>query len=77
MPQLDLSDDQAHALKRYLRAKLDGERFPLWSAYNPIREVLAMLDPPKPRTDTFPTVKVYAPPRATAKQRRGRDPRDR
>jgi hypothetical protein len=70
MPQLDLSDDQAEALTRYLRAKLDGERFPSWSAYDPIREVIAMLDPPKPKSGAFPPPKVYAPPRATAKQRR-------
>jgi hypothetical protein len=75
MPQLDLTDNQAEALKLYLRAKLDSERFPLWSAYNPIREVLAMLDPPKPRADPLPPPKIYAPPRGTAKQRRGMDPR--
>jgi hypothetical protein len=45
----------------------------MWSAYDPIREVLAMLDPPKPKPAP-PPAKIYAPPRATAKQRRG-DPR--
>lgn len=74
MATFELSDDQMDALVRYVRAKLAAERFPNWSAYRPLREALDVLTPPKPRVPSSP-VKIYAPPRATAQQRRGRDPR--
>ncbi len=44
---LDLTDEQHQALAAYLRRKLDDEKFRHSPTLAPIKEVLAMLDPPK------------------------------
>ena len=45
---LDLTDEQRDALAQYLRTKLDAEKYRLSPILDPIKEVLAMLEPPKP-----------------------------
>jgi hypothetical protein len=48
---LDLTDDEAAALARYLRGKLDDERFPFAPRLDPLKAILAKLDPPAPRPE--------------------------
>jgi hypothetical protein len=72
MPPPDLTDEDLDVIVRYARRKFDTERWPLSAEMRPIREALEKLAPK--RAPSLPP-KVYAPPRATAKQRRGRDPR--
>jgi hypothetical protein len=43
---LDLTDDEAAALTRYLRQRLDGERFQFAPRLDPLKAILAKLDPP-------------------------------
>ena len=45
---LDLADEQHQALAAYLRKSLDAEKYRLAPNLDPIKEVLAMLEPPKP-----------------------------
>ena len=66
--QLDLTDDEAKTLIAYVRKKYGEERYPLSIELRPLREVLDKIDPPKKRAPS-PPPKIYAPPRATAKQR--------
>lgn len=66
--KLDLTDEQQTALATYLRTKLDAERYRYDPALRPIKEVLAMLDPPKPRVE-MPEI-PSAPKRGKTKQRR-------
>jgi hypothetical protein len=72
MPPIDLSSDELDILVTYARQKFASECWPFSAQMRPVREVLDKLKPPK---QPAPPAKVYAPPRATAKQRRGRDPR--
>jgi hypothetical protein len=44
---LDLTAEQQQALAAYLRRALDAEKYRLAPALLPIKEVLAMLEPPK------------------------------
>lgn len=48
---LDLTDDEAAALARYPRQKLDDERFPVAPRLDPLKAILAKLDPPAPRPE--------------------------
>ena len=45
---LHLTDEQQQALAAYLRRTLDAEKYRLAPSLAPIKEVLAMLEPPKP-----------------------------
>jgi hypothetical protein len=54
---VDLPDEEAAALTRYLRQKLDDERFPLAPRLNPLKAVLAKVDPPAPRPEPLPPLK--------------------
>jgi hypothetical protein len=59
---LDLTDEQAAALTAYLRNKLDREKYWLSPTLRPIREILAMLDPPKPKPDPSAALRHIGPP---------------
>ena len=67
MPLSDLSEDEGKILIDYARKKFADERWPYSQQIRPVRDVLDKLKakPPLPAPP-----KVYAPPRATAKQRR-------
>ena len=69
--QLDLTDDELAALTRLLKRTLDTDRFPLSPRLDPLKAILAKIEPPKP-LEPRPSPKVYAPPRASTRQRRGR-----
>lgn len=58
---LDLSDEEAAALTNHLRARLpaarqaiDYARYPLAPRLDPLKSILAKLDPPKPRPEPLP-----------------------
>jgi hypothetical protein len=46
---LDLSDDEAAALTKHLRRAIDEARYPLAPRLDPLKAILARLEPPKPR----------------------------
>ena len=59
------------ALTRLLRDAIVGDPYPFSSRICALQQILDMLDPPLIR-ETPPPLKVYAPPRAKAGQRRWR-----
>jgi hypothetical protein len=71
---LELSDEEKQVLAKHLHSYLDYHRYPFSREIRPLKAVLERLDPPKPKPEPTP-IKIYAPPKATAKQRRSRDPR--
>jgi hypothetical protein len=48
---LDLSDDEAAALTKHLRQALDYARYPLAPRLDPLKAILAKLDPPAPKPE--------------------------
>jgi hypothetical protein len=51
---LELSDDEAAALARHLRQALNNHRYPLAPRLDPLKSVLAKLEPPTPPTSEPP-----------------------
>jgi hypothetical protein len=51
---LDLTEDEKLALVRLLRKTLDEDRFPFAPRLDPIKAILAKLDPPAPRPEPPP-----------------------
>jgi hypothetical protein len=66
---LELDPDEERALVAELKRVIRDDRFPLSRRIRTLRAILDKLVPPAPRAP-LPPLKVYAPPRATAKQRR-------
>jgi hypothetical protein len=54
---LELTDQEAAALARYLRRKLDDERFPFAPRLDPVKAILAKLEPTAPRPEPLPPLK--------------------
>jgi len=69
---LPLADDEKTALAALLKRTIDADRYPLSPRIGTLRGILAKLEGPRPAPVTLPPLKVYAPPRARAKQRRAR-----
>jgi hypothetical protein len=69
MPNLELTDEERAALLRLIKKALDTDRYPLSPRVYPLRSILDKLEP-QPVREPRPAPKVYAPPKATAKQRR-------
>jgi hypothetical protein len=67
---IDLTDEETAALARVLSDTIDGDRFPLSPRIQTLKAVLAKIRP-EPVREPLPPPKVYAPPRAKARQRRG------
>jgi hypothetical protein len=67
---LDLTDDEAAALLRELDALIDGDRYFMSQRIKTLRAIRAKIRPEPVREPLKPPPKQYAPPRATAKQRR-------
>ena len=65
-----LTDDEKTALTALLKRTIDDDRYPLSPRISQLRGILAKLEPPKPAPAPQPTLKAYAPPRGSAKQRR-------
>jgi hypothetical protein len=66
----DLTDDEVVTLARYLRQKLDDERFPLAPRLDPVKAILARLDPPAPQPERLPRLKPGMGPSHGQKRRR-------
>jgi hypothetical protein len=67
---LDLSDEETTALLRLLSTTIDEDRYPLSPRVQTLKAILAKLRP-EPVREPLPPPKVYAPPRASGRQRRG------
>jgi hypothetical protein len=68
--QLDLNDDETAALARLLTNTIDADRYPLSPRIQTLKAILGKIRP-EPVQEPLPPLKVYAPPRASAKRRRG------
>jgi hypothetical protein len=69
---LDLTEDEVSALVNLLTRTIDGDRYPLSPRVRTLKAILAKLRP-EPVRERLPAPKIYAPPKATAAQRRRRD----
>jgi hypothetical protein len=67
---LDLTDDETAALLKELDGIIDGDRYFLSERIKILTAIRAKLRPEPVREPLPPPPKQYAPPRATAKQRR-------
>jgi hypothetical protein len=67
---LDLTDEEAAALLRELDGLIEGDRYFLSQRIKTLRAIRAKIRPEPVREPLPPLPKPYAPPRATAKQRR-------
>ena len=67
---LDLTDEETAALLRELDALIDSDRYFLSPRIKTLRAIRAKIRPEPLREPMPPPPKQYAPPRATAKQRR-------
>jgi hypothetical protein len=66
---IDLNDEETAALARLLSDTIDGDRFPLSPRIQTLKAILAKLRP-EPAREPLPSLKQYAPPRATSARRR-------
>lgn len=60
---LDLTDEEAAALAKHLRQALDYARYPLAPRLDPLKAILAKLDPPPPQPDPLAPIKADMTPR--------------
>ena len=67
---LDLTDDETAALTQLLTNTIDADRYPLSPRIRILKTILGKIRPELVR-EPLPPLKVYAPPRASAKRRRG------
>jgi hypothetical protein len=66
---LDLTDEEAAALTKHLRQALDYHRYPLAPRLDPLKAILAKLDPPKPKPEPLPPLRPGMGPRVAASLR--------
>jgi hypothetical protein len=67
---LDLTDDEAATLLRELDGLIDGDRYFMSPRIKTLKAIRAKIRPEPVREPLPSPPKPYAPPRATAKQRR-------
>jgi hypothetical protein len=67
---LDLTDEEAEALVHHLRQTLDYDPYPLAPRLDPLKSILAKLDPPAPRPEPLPPLKAGMGPRHGVGRRR-------
>jgi hypothetical protein len=67
---LDLTDDEAHALAKHLRQALEYDPFPLAPRLDPLKAILAKLDPPAPQPEPLPSLPAGGGPRVGRDRRR-------
>jgi hypothetical protein len=67
---LDLTDEETAALLRELDGLIDGDRYFMSPRIKTLKAIRAKIRPDPVREPLPPPSKLYAPPRATAKQRR-------
>ena len=68
--QLDLSDEETAALLAELDRIIRDDRYPLSARIRTLKAIRAKIRPEPVREPLPPPPKQYAPPRATANQRR-------
>ncbi len=67
---LDLTDDEERSLIALLRRTIDHDPFPLAPRLDPLKAILAKLDPPKPRPELPPPLRPGMGPSHGGKPRR-------
>ena len=67
---LDLTDEEPAALARRLREALDYARYPFAPRLDPLKAILAKLDPPKPQPEQLPPRKAGVAPSVGRGRRR-------
>ena len=67
-----LTDDEKTGFLALLKRATNDDRYPLSPRIRTLRNILTKLQPPQPAPAPLPPPRRYAPPRATAKQRRER-----
>jgi hypothetical protein len=67
---LDLTDEEAAALLRELDGLIDRDRYFMSQRIKTLKAIRAKIRPEPAREPLPPRAQSYAPPRATAKQRR-------
>jgi hypothetical protein len=69
---LDLTDEEAAALVRHLRQTLDYARYPFAPRLDPLKAILAKIDPPppKPAPERLPPLKPGGAPSVGRGRRR-------
>jgi hypothetical protein len=67
---LDLNDEETAALLTELDGLIDGDRYLMSERIKTLKAIRAKIRPEPVREPLPPQPKQYAPPRATAKQRR-------
>ena len=72
MTDIHLSDEEKQVLVAALKRAIDGDRYFLSARVRVLQSILGRLEPQKPAPPPLPPVQYFAPPRATAKQRRAR-----
>ena len=73
MTDIHLSDEEKQVLVAALKRAIDGDRYFLSARVRVLQSILGRLEPQKPAPPPLlPPVQFFAPPRATAKQRRAR-----
>ena len=60
---LDLTDDEARALAAHLRHALEYDPFPFAPRLDPLKAILAKLEPPQPQPEPLPPLKPGMGPR--------------
>ena len=69
---IELTGDEKQVLVAALKRAIDGDRYFLSSRVQTLKSILSRLEPQKPAPPPLPPVQYFAPPRATARQRRAR-----
>lgn len=68
---LDPADDEARALAKHLRQAIDEARFPFAPRLDPLKAILAKLEPPKPQPEPLPPLRRgMAPSHGQGRRRR-------
>ncbi len=74
MPTLDLTDDKKLALVAHLRHALEYDPFPYAHRLDPLKAILAKLEPPAPKPEPLPPIKAGMTPRRKVAWRRREGP---
>ena len=69
---IHLTDNEKRMLVCALKRAIDGDRYFLSPRVQTLKSILSRLEPQKPAPPPLPPVQYFAPPRATARQRRAR-----
>jgi hypothetical protein len=72
MPTLDLADDEKLALVAHLRHALEYDPFPFAPRLDPLKAILAKLEPPAPRPEPLPPIRSGMTPSIGRGKRRWR-----